>query len=138
MEHLLDDDGDMAEMYLTDKLLQNQLEGSLASKSFDVHFSTSPVHPGPREDEDEEEDNPSTAMHEPSTLDYPEVTLEDTMKFHHDMPKSGFMSRPPNGLKYPLQPPNLSLILMNVLSKKLQLKISGPPISSPTFLIVQT
>ena len=110
VEHLLDDDGDMAEMYLTDKLLQNQLEGSLASKSFDIHFSTSPVHRGPSGDE--EEDNPSTAMHEPSTMDYPEVTLEDTMKFHHDMPKSGFLSRPPNGLKYPLQPPNRSSILM--------------------------
>ena len=99
VEHLLDDDGDMAEMYLTDKLLQNQLEGSLASKSFD-NFSTSPVHTGPSEDG--EQDDPSTTMHEPSTMDYPEVTLEDTMKFHHDMPKSGFISRPPNGLKYPL------------------------------------
>ena len=31
LEHLLDDDEDMAEMYLTDKLVQQQLESSSAS-----------------------------------------------------------------------------------------------------------
>lgn len=31
LEHLLDDDEDMAEMYLTDKLVQQQLENSSTS-----------------------------------------------------------------------------------------------------------
>lgn len=137
VEHLLDDDGDMAEMYLTNKLLRNQLEGSFASESFNTCFSTSPVRPGPSEDE--EEDDFSTTVDEPSTMAYPEVTLKDTMKFHHDMPKSGFMSRPPDGLKYPLQqPPNLSVILIMYKVTSVQLKINGPLISPPTVLIVQT
>ncbi|CAM6089765.1 unnamed protein product [Calypogeia fissa] len=43
IEQLLDDDGDMAEMYLTDKLLRAQMEGSVSPKS--SHGRSNPMSP---------------------------------------------------------------------------------------------
>lgn len=43
IEHLLDDDGDMAEMYLTDKFLRQQLEGRLPPDSPDTFYD--PITP---------------------------------------------------------------------------------------------
>lgn len=44
IEQLLDDDGDMAEMYLTDKLLRAQLEGTLSPTSSHGDDPMSPSH----------------------------------------------------------------------------------------------
>jgi hypothetical protein len=40
IEQLLDDDGDMAEMYLTDKLLRQQLDEPLSPNSSDTCFGS--------------------------------------------------------------------------------------------------
>lgn len=74
IEQLLDDDGDMAEMYLTEKMLRQQQEDSQLSSAASSQRSSSLQGDG--------------AMGETSTITtisrYPEVTLEDTLKHRQE------------------------------------------------------
>lgn len=95
LEHLLDDDGDMAEMYLTAKLIEKRGNDSPASNisqedasseasleqghginstdnptSMD-HPSSSPDHPSPSPDHPSSSPNHPTSMDHPSSVDHP-------------------------------------------------------------------
>lgn len=66
IEQLLDDDGDMAEMYLTEKMLRQQNAESLSTTASAASSQGSSLH------------GDGTTI--TATSSYPEVTLEDTLK----------------------------------------------------------
>ena len=72
IEHLLDDDGDMAEMYLTEKMIKQQNEESLSVAGSAASSQRSSLH------------GDGTIGEAITTItaasSYPEVTLEDTLK----------------------------------------------------------
>ncbi|KAG7011596.1 Magnesium transporter MRS2-3 [Cucurbita argyrosperma subsp. argyrosperma] len=72
LEHLLDDDEDMAEMYLTEKMVQQQLENS----------STSSI-PERDEMDDAVQQSGNNERHETRLISPPEISLEGNMDASH-------------------------------------------------------